>query len=416
MSGLKKGEIEELLEAKVIDETTAFRIQSYYAQKTYSNSWLQTIFSVIGALLLGLGTILIIAHNWDIFPKGVKTGFAFLPLLIGQGLVYYALKHKREIVKWREGSGTFLFFAVGASISLVSQIYNIHGNLANFLLTWSLLVIPLVYLLNSTAVAILYIVLASYYGIELGFSYPKSEPWLYFALLLLLVPHYIKLTKENKIQSLSGIQNVFALSLTVIIPAFITGHERFNFPILITLFSIYNIIGNYYLKDQKFNSFKFIGHLGTLVILFIYSFEHSWHLKKIDFLSLEVIFLAVLSAIGIMLIVKNKKIGRLQNMEYFSFLIFIPCFLLTSLDYSEVSKIIINLFILLLSVIKVITGVNNNDIRRMNYGMLILIILIAFRFFDTQVSFIYKGLVFMMVGLGFFVLNYKMLKLNKNGK
>jgi len=46
---------------------------------------------------------------------------------------------------------------VGAAIALVSQTYNISGDRADFILTWMLLIVPLVYLMAATIPAVIYV-------------------------------------------------------------------------------------------------------------------------------------------------------------------------------------------------------------------------------------------------------------------
>jgi uncharacterized membrane protein len=138
-------DIPELLKAGVITKETADSIQDYYQTKSGSSAnRLFIVFGILGAILVGLGIILIIAHNWDELSRTTKTLFAFLPLLIGQVLCGFALIKKQNSIAWRESGTAFLFFSVGASISLVSQIYNIPGDLSSFLLTWMLLCFPLI--------------------------------------------------------------------------------------------------------------------------------------------------------------------------------------------------------------------------------------------------------------------------------
>ena len=136
-------DIQELLSAELISDNQAENIRAYYRKKeSQSGNRLFTIFGILGAILIGLGIILIIAHNWDELSRLTKTIFAFIPLLLGQILCGYTLIKKQDNAAWREGSTVFLFLTVGASISLVSQIYNIPGNLSSFLLTWILVCIP----------------------------------------------------------------------------------------------------------------------------------------------------------------------------------------------------------------------------------------------------------------------------------
>ena len=148
--------------------------------------------------MVGLGIILIMAHNWDEFTRPLKTIFAFLPLVLGQLFAGYSILKKKSTT-WKEASGTFLFFAVGSSIALVSQIYNIPGDLSSYILTWIVLCLPLVYLLKSNAVAILHIVFSTFYACNLGYGYEAigETPWLYLLLIAFLLPHYLQLLKHR---------------------------------------------------------------------------------------------------------------------------------------------------------------------------------------------------------------------------
>lgn len=70
-------ELPELVKNKVISEEVVFRIRHYYqSQQSETPNRLFTVFGVLGALLVGLGIILILAHNWDDFSRGLKTSLA----------------------------------------------------------------------------------------------------------------------------------------------------------------------------------------------------------------------------------------------------------------------------------------------------------------------------------------------------
>ena len=143
-------ELRHLVDANVISEETAIQIQEYYrSRKTEPSNRFTIALSILGALLVGLGIVLVIAHNWDNFPRSLKTIFAFLPLVLGQGLCLYTILKRKDNFAWRECSAIILFFGIGSSIALVSQIYHMGGELSDLLLAWMLLSEPLIYLLPS---------------------------------------------------------------------------------------------------------------------------------------------------------------------------------------------------------------------------------------------------------------------------
>ncbi|MEM6542707.1 MAG: DUF2157 domain-containing protein, partial [Bacteroidota bacterium] len=58
-------------------------------------------------------------------------------------------------------------------------------------------------------------------------------------------------------------------------------------------------------------------------------------------------------------------------------------------------------------------GAKQDHLGILNYGLLILTALVVCRFFDTDLSFVVRGIMFVSVGAGFFVANYLMLKKRK---
>ena len=109
MSILK--DIPDLIKADVITQDTADKIRNYYENKSGSSTnRLFIVFGILGSILVGLGIILIIAHNWDELSKEIKTFFAFLPLLAGQILCGFVLIKKQDSIAWRESGSAFLFF------------------------------------------------------------------------------------------------------------------------------------------------------------------------------------------------------------------------------------------------------------------------------------------------------------------
>ncbi|MFE3870611.1 DUF2157 domain-containing protein [Flavobacterium sp. ZS1P70] len=158
MSDKIANELQELLKVNVVTAETAEKIRQYFDEKQEENqNKLSSVFGILGAIFVGLGVILVFAHNWDTLSRLIKTLLSFLPLIIGQLICGYSLLKKSESTAWRESTGVILFFAVGSSISLIAQVYSISGDLNSFLLIWMLLCLPLVYLLKSSIVSLLYL-------------------------------------------------------------------------------------------------------------------------------------------------------------------------------------------------------------------------------------------------------------------
>ena len=218
--GIKK-DLAELLEQKIISETTAAEIRDFYEQKQERLSGrLFTIFSVLGAVLVGLGIILIVAHNWEELSKSVKTILAFIPLAIGQIAAGYTLLKRKESTAWREGSGAFLFFAVGACLALISQIYQLPGSIGDFLFSWMLLVLPIIYVLGSGIVNLFFLFGITYYAAETGYMNPidAKERYWYWILLAASLPFYYQLYRKAPGSNMMAFHNwVLPLSLVIVL-------------------------------------------------------------------------------------------------------------------------------------------------------------------------------------------------------
>lgn len=416
--------LEELIENGIISETTAVSIEQYYSEQHKSNpNRLLLIFAVLGSLLIGAGIILIIGHNWDSFPRWLKTGLSFLPLIIAQAIAAYTILKKYDNPIWREASAVILFFAIGASISLVSQVYHIVGDLKSFLLTWIVLAIPIIYLLKSKAALLLVIAFLTSYGQQVGYLYKRSIPYYYWLLVGALVPFIYQIFKSEKTShSLSFILWAFLVSITLLLGTFETNFSPVALCMYMSYFGLLYLIGIWYRRyTHSFiqNPFIVIACLGTVIFLFISSFQGFWESvsesrNAIQFTEISTyvwISLTLLAtALFIFLLSKNKL--SLSNPLNYSFLLFIIIYCLSYID-PFISVFASNLLLLLIGLSLIWRGNRELDLRLLNVGLAIIVILIIARFFDFKISFIVRGIIFVMLGIGFFLANYALIKKRK---
>jgi uncharacterized membrane protein len=427
MSILK--DIPDLVKADIITQETADRIQDYYKSKgSSSTNRLFIVFGILGAILVGLGIILIVAHNWDELSKGLKTFFAFLPLLSGQILCGYTLLKKQDSIAWRESGTAFLFFSVGASISLVSQIYNIPGGTGTFLLTWMLLCLPLIYLMNSSITSLLYIIGITYYATYLGYwSYPLTDSYLYWLLLLGVLPHYYNLYKKKPESNFMIFHNwLIPLSVAIALGTVTKKTGDLMFIAYFSLFGFFYLIGNldfFTRQKNRNNGYKILGSLGTISLLMALSFDWFWEDLRIeDFQLNEVITApeffasAITSLLAGVLFYLQQKRKALSDIKPLApvFILFIVTFILGL--SSPIAVVLINLFVFAIGILTIRDGARQNHLGIMNFGLLIITALILCRFFDSDLSFVIRGLLFVSVGAGFFVANYWLLKKRKTNE
>ncbi len=411
-----KNDLKELVAAEVISEAVSQKISTYYETQTPQKpKSLFTIFGVLGALLIGLGIILILAHNWDDFSRTVKTIWAFVPLLIGQCFVGFSIiKNKGRT--WKEASGTFLYLAIGATIALISQIYNIPGSMGSFLLSWTLLGALLLYLLGSKAILLLHLVFSTAYACTVGYFDDNQVPWWYLVQIIWFIPYYIHLLKTASKNNFTHVLNwLVPFSFIITLGAFLKSDDNILALAYMSLFGVFYALGNlpkFSVHKLRTIGLRVLGSLGLVFIVLIASFEGFWSpLSKITYAlhDVSVVLILVSTATFIVGFQWFKKLPQRFNFVQYAYFIFALIFLTIS-EENTLPLILVNLLIFCLGLFTIKIGAQKNNYGILNYGLLIITILIICRFFDTNIDFIIRGLLFVGIGVGFFAANYYLYK------
>ncbi|MCI5057733.1 MAG: DUF2157 domain-containing protein [Flavobacteriales bacterium] len=419
MSSLSVKHLPELIQKGIIDHHTAEQIEQYLNNKPKSYGRLLAVFAVLGALLIGLGIILIVAHNWDNLSRNLKTILSFIPLVIGQGFVTYTFLKKRGAVAWIEGSSTFLYLAIGGCISMISQIYHIQGNMDDFILLWTLLGLPLVYILRSSMASILFIVGLVSFTLSTGdYSSANYKQYLFWPLFALVIPHYIGLFKDKSSNFLTFLNWIIPIGLCLVIGHLRESTKMIQFLNFLFLFTIFDLTGrgkSFLNMNLARNGFKVIGTLGIITVMFMLSFEDIWEnlieaFSKSDMSSMSefhgfgILFLSAIGLLAWKLTRGKKLVGILP----YGFIL-----VLALLTLGKGAYLILNLPLLLMSVYFIWTGSKNSKLRTLNLGILSLSTLIICRFFDLDIDYVTRGIVFVILGAGFFAINLIMIRKKK---
>ncbi len=124
------------VEQKFITTEQATLIKDFEAHKNES-PWIMTGLLILGALVVGIGIISIIAANWSAIPSTVKLCVDFLILSLLAGFTFH---YRFKNMSLHFEPLLFLFMlACLASIGLIAQIYNTGGHLYEAVLLWSLI-------------------------------------------------------------------------------------------------------------------------------------------------------------------------------------------------------------------------------------------------------------------------------------
>src|SRR5262249_59078022 len=73
--------------------------------------WGQVLLPGVGAVLVGGGVILILAHNWDNLGRAARAAMAIAILVAAQALTILAVHRRRQSMAWGEATSALLVAA-----------------------------------------------------------------------------------------------------------------------------------------------------------------------------------------------------------------------------------------------------------------------------------------------------------------
>lgn len=164
--------------------------QQYAIAKPHSGAWWQLVLSLFAMLCVSAGVIALFAANWAELSRETRVVLSLTPLALAQLALLYSLWVRPASTVWRECSALVLALAVGAAIALIAQTYHIEGSLPDFLRTWIVLTLPLLFLLRTWAAAFFVAFLVHVFGLNnlanevISPRYLPFSPWEYPAYML----------------------------------------------------------------------------------------------------------------------------------------------------------------------------------------------------------------------------------------
>lgn len=407
----------ELLREGLLSEAQVARIRSHYAaHQEAAPPRTLLLFGILGALLIGMGIMLVVAHNWDQLARGTRTVLAFLPMAIGQGLVIYALRKKPHHAPWREGTSVFLYLAVGACMALVAQIHHLPGELEEYLFMWSLLGALLMVVPGSVMATLLHLAIITWYAVLVrtqGWQ-QLAFPWWYLPLFAMAWPMLWRTAMaQGRSLAFAALSTFTALSFGIAAQLFWRDGT------LVTTLGFTGLATAYLLmpsewrgKPVRTGAFRTLGLVALLGVLFQLSYADTWSSARnaLGALRTDGLQLAWMLGAGLGALVLGKAY-RLQAAAPFA--LTLPVLLVAfalALQQPALSALLVNLWLLLLGVRAVQEALRSGALGRLNLGLAILGITILMRFFDLDINDAVKGLVFILLGAGSLLLNLRMLK------
>jgi uncharacterized membrane protein len=151
---MKHSDIVQLHELGLITEEQRRNIVAQLRLKEEGGK-LMLVLSMIGAVLITTGIILLISANWEAIPRGLKIAVG-LGLMLAAWIAGYVL---REVRGEHPKAGEALYLAGAglwlANIALIGQIYHLSSRLPNAFLLWLAGIAATPWILRSKALFVL---------------------------------------------------------------------------------------------------------------------------------------------------------------------------------------------------------------------------------------------------------------------
>ncbi|MFK7904220.1 MAG: DUF2157 domain-containing protein, partial [Chitinophagales bacterium] len=359
-----------------------------------------------------------------------------LPLVTAQIIYGYAFFKKSDSDAWTESTAVFLMLMLASCMALISQTYNLPGDIDEFIFVWSLLTIPLLYLSNATLVCMLYLACITSWAVGAG---NHGESVWYWALLLAALPHLWKnlrvLQKGYAAENFVGFGDRVRANLlgwTLVITFVIAIHNVFENRITLNwlmgdaiIFTFLYMLGKQFFGQEKSmwsRPFQTVGIAGIFVFSMVLTYE--WNIHKIDFeewiagrnypqVVTWINFAVLLIAVVILktLAIKFWKKGQQVNYIILAFPSVVFISILVALSMGEFwARAVFNLYIFVWGLYYVNQGIKLHLVTLVNAGSFFLATLLILRFFDSDLDFLLKGIAFVVIGVGFLTANYILTK------
>jgi uncharacterized membrane protein len=421
-----------LVSEGVLPNESADRLRRHYGLLPAGGGkqWAILIFGILGAALIGAGVILLVAHNWDDLSRESRTALAFAPLVTAIALAGWVLTQRRGSAPWCEGAATYWALTIGAAISLVAQIYQIQGDPARFFLTWILLALPIIYLLRSGVTSCLYFVGATTWAGYATNTYARGTSLWYWGLLALVLPYLSQLWRAERNGWRAALTGwVLAICLAIGTAFSLDGAATGAWIGAYTgLLALMFLAGARWFGDTPTiwqRPWQTAGGLGLGIMALILTYKWSWNelhyqewrlswttgpalIVGNTFSALLPITAICVAAFGAK---RDGRIGLDRIIVGLAPLCGVIGYVLaTTRNLTVLPQVIFNVYLLALGMSALVVGIRVNELERVNAGLVALSALIIARFFDGDLSFLARGVAFILVGTAFLITNVMMLR------
>jgi uncharacterized membrane protein len=214
---MKYSDVERMMDAGLISSDQAREITSHFKLNEDDGSRFLRIVSVVGAVLVACGIVLLISANWEVIPRGVKVATGLVLMLGAHAAGWYLRENPGNHPKSGEALhllGAALFLG---NIALLGQVYHLSSRMPNAFLLWWMGIALLPWVLRSKVLHVLSLIAFSiWFGAELNeraglFYFGHEGQILLYALLGMCFVGFGLLLRGTSFDSFSGITEKLGL-------------------------------------------------------------------------------------------------------------------------------------------------------------------------------------------------------------
>lgn len=412
-------EIENWRNENLISEDQAQTLLKRYPEPAASNLGL-ILFAGFGAVIIGLGIILLLAYNWQAIPRGIKLAIILgsIAAAHGTGLTLIRKRQRPALGEAICLLGTMLF---GAGIWLIAQVYHIDEHYPNGLLLWSLGAMALAWTLPSLSHATLAAVLVTTWcGME---AFDFHRPMHAGPLILAGWIGLLALKLKSRFLLSISIPALFLSLLFVLVgtPGYSHAHGGLiisgllNFGI--ALIALAYLFPRFHFFETATPILGFYGRLIALGILYLLTFPHvaddllrsSWGAAAVSIKLYYIVFLALTFALWLR-IGKEARVRRSESPPLDQWIyplsagvVALYAFLPTADWDGWIVAIPFNLVLLALIIALMTRGCRQGLLGSTVASAFLLLLLTFSRYFDLFGSLLVRGLLFILIGVAIFI-------------
>lgn len=396
------------------------------APKLDRRKTMNIVLATLGSLLTVTGLVIITIYFWDMIPDIFLSLLSFLPLIIGGAIATWSYAKKRNSVGWSEGASVAWVAGLVATFSLVVAMFKVDIDFYTTTIGLAVLTLPIAFIMNSVFPLTVYFGITTFFIIEEAYKitfFSVITGLILFAAGLVFV---FKQAHDDYRRKYSTWLAIISASLILIILAEVTT-EAGEVPIVFCM--IIGILTALYAADREDNSaypFRYISVSVISVIMCAMCFESTDFIRGYRFITdnPELRFPGIAPFVSAIIIATGVIFGKKSFKKHPEKTVFVVFSSLTAAlcavsattaeffddNGNAAINIIITLFSLAASIAIIISGIRKAKLLTVNFGLIMLCVLIYLTIFAGRFEIIYSGIACIVMGAILLFLNYRMSK------